>query len=93
MSKKDFFKLKIDDQVRLIHEAFEPEIYPVLESHGGGLEILDIEDNKVLMSFYGTCGGCPISGTTLDYVVKVLKEIDERLEIVIVEDGLGEEFY
>ncbi len=85
--KKDFTKLDIDEQVNLINEALEPEVYPVLMSHGGGMEIMDIEGTNVLVRYFGACGGCPIAMEgTLDFIEFTLQsQVDPRLKITIVE--------
>lgn len=88
--KKDFLELTIDEQVSLIEEALEPQVYPALRSHGGGMELLDIQGTDVLVRYYGACGGCPISTEgTLEFIEYTLQDqIDPRLKVIIVEDLL-----
>jgi len=84
--QSDFLKLSIDDQVNLIHQALEPEVYPALQMDGGGMEIMDIEDTNVLIRYHGACGNCAIGETgTLGFIEHTLRsQVDERLNVVIV---------
>ncbi len=82
----DFLKLSIEEQVRRIDEAFTGEIYEGLKSHGGGLEIMDIEGPNVMIRYYGACGGCSLgTGTTLSFIEQTLRtRVDSRLRVVVV---------
>ncbi|MDH5596668.1 MAG: NifU family protein [Candidatus Peregrinibacteria bacterium] len=82
----DFLKLDIDDQVKLINEALEEQVYMALEMDGGGMEIMDIEGTDVLIRYYGVCGNCPISESgTLVFIQQTLQErIDPRIQVKIV---------
>ena len=88
MSKKktDFAKLDIDKQIKLINKALESDVLPMLQSHGGGLEIMDIKKTDVLIRYYGACQGCPLAATgTLDFIEHALQsQIDERIRVVPV---------
>lgn len=80
----DFAKLDVDKQVELIHQALEDDVMPMLRSHGGGLEIMDIDEYNVIVKYYGTCHGCPLSSTgTLDFIEYTLQaEVDERIRVL-----------
>ena len=82
----DFTQLTIDDQVRLINQALEPEVYPGLAMDGGGLEIMDIQGTQVMVKYYGACGSCAIGETaTLPFIEKTLQsQVDPRLKVVLV---------
>ncbi|PIZ70662.1 hypothetical protein COY07_06280 [Candidatus Peregrinibacteria bacterium CG_4_10_14_0_2_um_filter_43_11] len=84
--KTDFLKLSIDDQVEAVHNALSDEVYPQLEMHGGGMEIMDIEGTDVLIRYYGACGHCPISESiTLPFIEETLqKKVDSKIKVVIV---------
>lgn len=85
-SKQDFSKLDIDKQIELINQAFEKDVIPILTSHGGGLEIMDIEGTNVHIRYYGACQGCPLASTgTLDFVEHALQsQIDKKIRVVPV---------
>jgi NFU1 iron-sulfur cluster scaffold homolog, mitochondrial len=82
--KKPFNKLSIDKQIKLINTALETDVLPMLMSHGGGLEIMDIEDWKIIVQYFGACQGCPLSSSgTLEFIQQVLQgAIDERIYVV-----------
>ena len=46
------------------------EVRPVVESHGGYLEVASIVDGVVKVRLKGTCDGCPSSSATLTYGVE-----------------------
>ncbi|MGH9187613.1 MAG: NifU family protein, partial [Acidimicrobiales bacterium] len=62
------------------------QVRPVVESHGGAIEVDDITDGVVRVRMSGTCDGCPSSAATLTYGVEVaLREHwrdFRRLEVV-----------
>lgn len=46
------------------------EVRPYLESHGGGVELLDVEDGVVRLRLEGSCSGCASSRVTLKLAVE-----------------------
>jgi Fe-S cluster biogenesis protein NfuA len=46
------------------------EVAPYLDSHGGGVELVGIEDGVVHLRLQGTCNGCPSSRTTLELAIE-----------------------
>jgi Fe-S cluster biogenesis protein NfuA len=57
-----------------IAEAVE-SVRPFLASHGGGVEILSVEDGVARLRLQGSCNGCPASASTLEHALK--EAIDE----------------
>ena len=53
----------VDDRIQ-VEEALD-EVRPYIESHGGGLELLDVEDGVVHVQMSGSCNGCAASAITL----------------------------
>lgn len=47
------------------------EVRPLVESHGGAIEVEDVTDGVVRVRMLGTCDGCPSSTATLTYGVEV----------------------
>lgn len=43
------------------------EVRPIVESHGGAIEVAGITDGVVKVRMKGTCDGCPSSSATLTY--------------------------
>jgi Fe-S cluster biogenesis protein NfuA len=46
------------------------EVRPYLESHGGNVELLGIEEGVVRLQLQGSCSGCPSSALTLKHAVE-----------------------
>ncbi len=62
------------------------QVRPVVESHGGAIEVASVRDGVVQVRMTGTCDGCPSSAATLVYGVEAaLREHwihFRRLEVV-----------
>ncbi len=62
------------------------QVRPVVESHGGAIEVESVRDGVVRVQMLGTCDGCPSSAATLVYGVEAaLREHwtnFRRLEVV-----------
>jgi Fe-S cluster biogenesis protein NfuA len=60
------------------------EVRPYLESHGGGVELLGIEEGVVRLELQGSCSGCPSSTVTLKHAVEeaIHKAAPDVAEIV-----------
>jgi Fe-S cluster biogenesis protein NfuA len=52
-----------------IAQAVE-SVRPFLASHGGGVEILSVEDGVARLRLQGSCNGCPASASTLEHALK-----------------------
>jgi Fe-S cluster biogenesis protein NfuA len=46
------------------------EVRPYLETHGGNVELLGIDDGVVRLQLQGSCSGCPSSALTLKHAVE-----------------------
>ena len=46
------------------------EVRPYLESHGGNVELVGIEDGVVRLRLQGSCSGCPSSAMTLKLAIE-----------------------
>ena len=58
--------------LKQIEEIIEKQIKPVLASHGGDIEIIDINNAKLYVKFTGGCQGCSSSSITLKQGVEKL---------------------
>jgi len=57
-------------KIKLIEETIKREIRPALQQDGGDIELIDVEGNRVLVAFRGTCAQCPVAGFTMKNVVE-----------------------
>src|ERR1044072_275960 len=72
-----------------VTEAIE-SVRPFLASHGGGVEILSIEDGVARLRLQGSCNGCPASASTLEHALKeAIEEAGPDLLSLEVEGALG----
>lgn len=56
----------IEQRVRAALE----EVEPYLASHGGAVELVDVEDGVVRLRLQGSCDGCPSSAVTLKLAIE-----------------------
>jgi Fe-S cluster biogenesis protein NfuA len=61
-------------------------IRPSLQSHGGDVELVEVNGSVVKVRLTGACGGCPMAAITLrDGVERALKEaVPEITEVLAV---------
>jgi Fe-S cluster biogenesis protein NfuA len=52
-----------------VHQALE-SVRPLIESHGGHLDVEKVQDGVVTLRLKGTCDGCSSAGATLTYGVE-----------------------
>lgn len=63
-------------KINLIQDALQREIAPMLQKDGGGIELVDVEGNQVLVRLKGACSACVKSEATLrDFVQNKLREL------------------
>lgn len=65
----------VDPRIQ-VEEALD-EVRPYIESHGGELELLDVEDGVVHLRMSGACHGCAASAMTLRRGIE--RKLRERL--------------
>ena len=70
----DFYELgestDDDEEAQKAVAAAMEEVRPIVESHGGELEVTSITDGVVKVRMKGTCDGCPSSSATLTFGVE-----------------------
>ncbi len=80
----------VEDRIE-VEEALD-EIRPYIESHGGGLELLDVDDGVVHVRMSGACNGCAGSAITLRRgVEEILRERYEGFKEVVAHEPEGAE--
>ena len=63
-------KLTTIQRIQLIQQTINEQIRPGLRAHGGNIELIDVEGNKVLIAFRGMCAQCKVSDFTMKDVVE-----------------------
>jgi len=46
-------------EMQKIEAIVDKEIRPVLQMHGGDLQLVDFKNNTLTIRYQGACGGCP----------------------------------
>ena len=79
-------------EVQKAVDAAMAEIKPLVESHGGDIEVVSVIDGVVSVRMHGTCNGCASSSATLTYGLEAalkthwpnfrrLEEVDAPAEV------------
>jgi NifU-like protein len=62
-------------KIQLIQQTINEQIRPALRAHGGNIELIDVEANKVIVAFRGMCAQCMLAEYTMrDLVEAKLRE-------------------
>ena len=78
-------KLTNIQKIQLIQQTINEQIRPALRAHGGNIELIDVEGNKVTVAFRGMCAQCMLA----EYTMKDLVEV--KLREFVAEDLFVEE--
>ncbi|MHC4132863.1 MAG: Fe-S cluster assembly protein NifU [Planctomycetota bacterium] len=79
-------KLTNIQKIQLIQETINEQIRPALRAHGGNIELIDVENNKVIVAFRGMCAQCRLAEVTMKDVVEAkLREFVSE-ELFVEED-------
>ncbi|MEJ7750452.1 MAG: NifU family protein [Thermoleophilaceae bacterium] len=62
----DLYPVSLEERVM---EALA-SVQPYMESHGGGVELLSLEDGVARLRLQGSCDGCAASSATLELAIK-----------------------
>ena len=64
------------------------EVRPYLESHGGGVELLGLQDGVVRLRLQGSCQGCPSSTMTLKLAIeRAIQKVAPDVEGIEADTG------
>ena len=70
----DFPNLSDPEKGAVIDAIFDETVRPALANDGGGITVLDFEDNTLRVRYQGACGSCPSSATgTLRAIENILR--------------------
>ncbi len=73
-------------RIQLIQQTINEQIRPALRAHGGNIELIDVEGNKVIVAFRGMCAQCRLTEFTMKDVVEAkLREFVSK-ELFVEED-------
>ncbi|TNF02275.1 MAG: NifU family protein [Deltaproteobacteria bacterium] len=70
--------------IRQLEKLFDEQVRPALAAHGGGVEIVDYDNDKLYLKLSGGCQGCSSSTATLkDGIERLVKETYPDVKEVI----------
>jgi Fe/S biogenesis protein NfuA len=77
-----------DDLKTRVQELIESMINPAVAGHGGFVELVDVQDNRVYLQMGGGCQGCGAADVTLKQGIERLikEEIPEVAEVLDATD-------
>jgi len=79
-------KLTNIQKIQLIQQTINEQIRPALRAHGGNIELIDVEGNKVIVAFRGMCAQCRLTEFTMKDVVEAkLREFVSK-DLFVEED-------
>ena len=58
--------------IRKLEILFDEQVRPALAAHGGNVEIVDLDNNKLFLRLQGGCQGCSSSTATLKDGIQTL---------------------
>ena len=78
-----------DPRIPQIEAVIQEHILPFLQGDGGGLQIMGLVDDELMIRYEGACGTCPASITgTLMAIENLLQvEVDESLTVTSIDSG------
>ena len=79
-------KLTNIQKIQLIQQTINEQIKPALRAHGGNIELIDVEGNKVVVAFRGMCAQCKLAEFTMKDVVEVKLREYVSEELFVEED-------
>jgi len=79
--------------LKKLETLFDEQVRPALAAHGGNVEIIDLDNDKLFVRLSGGCQGCSSSKATLKDGIQTLvkQNFPEILEVVDLTDHLSGE--
>ena len=80
-------------KIQLIGQTINEQIRPVLRADGGDIELIDVENNKVIVAFRGMCAQCKMADFTIKDVVqaKLREFVSDDITVEEDKDSTGQE--
>ncbi len=79
-------KLTNIQKIQLIQQTINEQIRPALRAHGGNIELIDVEGDKVIVAFRGMCAQCHLAEFTMKDVVEAKLREFVSDELFVEED-------
>jgi NifU-like protein len=79
-------KLTNIQKIQMVQQTINEQIRPALRAHGGDIELIDVEGNKVIVAFRGMCAQCKLTEFTMKDVVEAKLREFVSDELFVEED-------
>jgi NifU-like protein len=79
-------KLTNIQKIQMIQQTINEQIRPALRAHGGNIELIDVEGNKVIVAFRGMCAQCRLTEFTMKDVVEAKLREFVSADLFVEED-------
>ena len=79
-------RMTVLEKIRRIEDTINREIRPLLQRDGGDLELVDVDGNRVIISFRGMCAQCHVAPFTMKDVVEGKLREFVSPDLVVEED-------
>lgn len=89
----DWDQVGLFEKVRRIEEVLDDQVRPMLATDGGGVDLVDLKENDLIVQYNGACGSCSsAAGGTLFFIEDTLNSA-LGTELRVVPQGIeGESF-
>ena len=87
LDKIDFPNLSDPEKAEVIDAVLDETVRPALANDGGGLTVLDFEDNTLRIRYQGACGSCPSSATGTLRAIENILHSSLKQEIRVISSG------
>lgn len=74
-------------KIQLIQQTINEQIRPALRAHGGNIELIDVDGDKVIVAFRGMCAQCKTAEVTMKDVVEAKLREFVSDELFVEEQG------
>lgn len=72
-------------KIALIQDIIDKEIRPKLQADGGDIDLIDIDNNRVIVALRALCVSCPMGSVTIRSIEEKLRELVS--DDLVVEEG------
>jgi Fe/S biogenesis protein NfuA len=70
--------------IRKVEAILDESVRPALAAHGGNVEVVDIDNNKLFIRLQGGCQGCSSSSATVkDGIQRLIQQSFPDIEEVV----------
>ncbi len=77
-----------EETITMVHEVLDA-VRPYIQSDGGDVEFVDLEDGVVSIRLLGACVGCGMADTTVSYGIEqaLIEEVPGIIGVDLVQDN------